>query len=209
MPSWRRRSCLSWRRRGAGHSERKQRLTRRKVFSLELSSSNYFHLPETVQVWLLERSNSQSSDSTNSVTLVRLCATVQLSRDSFQKPGGDSQHPRGYFLTHLNDLRPLNYTTLRLATRSAFWEEIYSNCITQLCPDTLSTSAGDGVRLSARRPRCSLLRRAPASFLCPARLRPGHLNAALGSSPFTPLLHWREKLHRCSFLLFKWQVWFQ
>lgn len=31
--------------------------------------------------------------------IVRLCATVQLSRDSFQKPGGDSRHPRGYFLS--------------------------------------------------------------------------------------------------------------
>lgn len=52
VPRWRR-SCLSVRRRGAGRSERKQRLTRRKIFRLGLSSSNYFHLPERAQVWLL------------------------------------------------------------------------------------------------------------------------------------------------------------
>lgn len=135
VPSWRR-SCLSWRRRGAGRSERKQRLTRRKIFRLGLSSSNYFHLPETAQVWLLERSNSQSPDSTNSATLVRLCATVQLSCDSFQKPGARGQpsiHAAIFYLL-LSDLRPLNYRTLRLAIRSAFWEEICSHCMAQLGP---------------------------------------------------------------------------
>lgn len=119
-----------------------------KQFRSDYSSDQIAKAPTLQTAWLLW-------------DFVRLCSCHAT---HFKSRVGTASIHAAIFYLHLNDLRPLNYTTLRLATRSAFWEEIYSNCITQLCPDTLSTSAGDGARLSARRPRCSLLRQAPASF---------------------------------------------